>query len=172
MVALIVVVIIIIANMMKGATPVSDPTTTDDPSISQSDDPSPSDSSSDPSSDDSGLIIPNVKPTLWLKGDCLKGYVDINTPADIVECSSAHSAQLVNTYEYSDSAAFPGKAALQTKGEATCDAVPLTSAADSAGVKEQYAYPTESTWANGDRLIQCIAYAKDKKDTLTDDVRK
>src|SRR5699024_9768451 len=42
-----------------------------------------------------GIIATNVSPENFLAGDCLADYSDADSPADIVECSTPHNAQLV-----------------------------------------------------------------------------
>ena len=115
--------------------------------------------SSNPTVDaDLGLITPALSPLKWLEGDCLRGYKDVSTPADLVVCSTAHNAQLVGTFYYSDTAEFPGADALKAKAADVCKAVEFTSdAAKIKTLKQTTAYPSESTWKDQeDRRVDCL----------------
>ena len=114
-----------------------------------------SDQSKDP---DAGLILPELSPLKWLEGDCLRGFKDVSTPADVVVCSSPHNAQLVGTFYYDDAAKFPGLDALKAKAAEVCSGVQLTSdAATIKTLKQSPAYPTEASWNDkGDRRVDCM----------------
>ena len=109
---------------------------------------------------DGSVIQANVSPTNWKVGDCIKGYVDINTRADVVSCSTGHSGQLIGTFSYGSGDSFPGEEALRNKGDDYCAGIELTASASNYDIRQQFGYPTESTWNKGDRRIDCIAYTK------------
>lgn len=113
-----------------------------------------------PSSTDGSVISSDAKPSTWQVGDCIKGYVDINTRADIVSCSTGHSGQLIGTFNYQSGDTYPGETTLKTKGDEYCASIELASSASNYDIRQQYGYPTESTWGKGDRKIDCIAYTK------------
>ncbi|WP_287928758.1 hypothetical protein [Arthrobacter sp.] len=104
------------------------------------------------------VIVPRASPEDWLTGDCLRGYVGINQAADVVVCSSLHSAQVVGSSVLAESTAFPGDDVLKAKAAAVCKAVQYTDATKAyKGLKEFKAYPSESTWDTAnDRRIDCI----------------
>ncbi len=103
-----------------------------------------------------GLIAADVPPLKWAKGDCLKSFQSASQNADVVDCTIAHSAQLVGTYTYPASDKYPGLDALKAKATDTCDAVKLSAAANNYTYKPKSGYPSESTWAKGDRRVDCI----------------
>lgn len=107
---------------------------------------------------DADVIVANVSPLNWLEGDCLRGFTGVSAAADVVVCSSPHSAQLVATYYYGDDAAFPGKEALSAKGTEVCDGAQLTSDTNAyKGLKQSRAYPSQETWeSDNDRRVDCI----------------
>lgn len=112
------------------------------------------------SSTDGAPIQANASPASWKVGDCISGYVDINTSADLVNCTTGHSGQLIGTFSYASSDGFPGEEALKTKGDEYCASIELTASASNYDIRQQFGYPTESTWGKGDRRIDCIAYTK------------
>ncbi|MDD0859817.1 septum formation family protein [Arthrobacter alpinus] len=109
---------------------------------------------------DEGLIISGASPLKWLEGDCLRGFNNASTPADVVFCSAPHNAQLVGTFYYGDSDEYPGADTLKAKAAEVCDAVELTS--DASGMKtleQSTAYPSENTWNDsGDRRVDCLVH--------------
>ncbi|MDJ0355198.1 septum formation family protein [Paenarthrobacter sp. PH39-S1] len=121
--------------------------------------PSPSASpslTSTPSPNNNGVIATNVPPLKWAKGDCLKSFQSASQNAAVVDCTAAHSAQLVGTYTYPAGADYPGLDALKAKATDTCNAVKLSSAANNYTYKPKSGYPSESTWSKGDRRVDCI----------------
>ncbi|WP_434615704.1 septum formation family protein [Arthrobacter sp. A5] len=111
---------------------------------------------STPSPNNNGVIATNVPPLKWAKGDCLKSFQSASQNADVVDCTAAHSAQLVGTYTYPAGADYPGLDALKAKATDTCNAVKLSSAANNYTYKPKSGYPSESTWSKGDRRVDCI----------------
>ncbi|ABY23603.1 conserved hypothetical protein [Renibacterium salmoninarum ATCC 33209] len=159
LIALIVLVIWLVSTLI-GANKTADSDRSPAASASSQTSKSPTSSSARPSSSDGSALVPNASPSTWLVGDCIRTYVDINTKADVVSCSTGHSGQLIGTFYYKDSDAFPGADALKAKGDAYCAVISLTSDASNYDIRQQYGYPTESTWAKGDGRIDCIAYTK------------
>lgn len=109
---------------------------------------------------DEGLILPSVSPLKWLEGDCLRGFNNASTEADVVVCSAPHNAQLVGTFYYSDSDEYPGAEVLKAKAGEVCDAVDLTTdAAEMSTLKKSTAYPSENTWnESADRRVDCLVH--------------
>ena len=106
-----------------------------------------------------GLILAAVSPLDWIRGDCLRGYAGADQPADLVDCSAAHGAQLVGTDFYAQSDSFPGTDALKAKAKEVCAGVSLLSAADNYNLQTVSGYPSEDSWTQqGDRRVDCIVY--------------
>ncbi|MBG6224427.1 hypothetical protein IWX63_000986 [Arthrobacter sp. CAN_A2] len=106
-----------------------------------------------------------VDPSSLAAGDCLAEFTDITEEAVLVDCSEPHNAQLVASEDYADDAEFPGRDQLGLRAEAAC-------AAASAGIDPDVvtedlqvtllrATPTEGTWADGDRRVDCFAVVED-----------
>ncbi|WP_207345788.1 hypothetical protein [Arthrobacter sp. E3] len=114
-----------------------------------------SDKAKDP---EAGLILPELSPLKWLEGDCLRGFKDASTPADVVVCSSPHNAQLVGTFYYNDAEKFPGLDALKAKAAEVCSSVQLTSESGNIKtLKQSTAYPSEASWNDkDDRRVDCM----------------
>ncbi len=111
-------------------------------------------STASPSGD--GLITADAPPPKWAKGDCFRAFKDASQNADIVNCATPHAAQLVATYSYPEAVNYPGLDALKAKAADTCSSVKLSSAANNYTYKPKSGYPSESTWAKGDRRVDCI----------------
>lgn len=149
--ALIAFLVWLLMNLLNGPT---DNSSNTDSASASSNAATPRPSSSD------GLIQSNANPSSWAVGDCLRGYADINTAADVVSCSTGHSAQLIGTFDYPNSDSFPGEETLKTKGDEYCAGIELVGSAANYDIRQQFGYPTESTWQKGDRRIDCVAYTK------------
>ncbi len=108
-----------------------------------------------------GLIATNVSPENFLPGDCLANYTDTSQPADIVECTTPHNAQLIGRRLYSENMTYPGEDELREASEAFCADIPLlenTQATYSINTSR----PSEYTWeTEGDRRIDCIVSTND-----------
>ncbi|MFQ4148623.1 septum formation family protein [Arthrobacter sp. LAPM80] len=118
------------------------------------------DAGSPGNSSDGGLIIAALSPLKWIQGDCLRDVKDQATPADVVRCSTPHGAQLVGTFYFGDSEAYPGVDALKAKATAVCrDAQFTTDAAAIKTLKQSTAYPSEASWKDkDDRRVDCLVY--------------
>ena len=106
-----------------------------------------------------------VDPSSLAAGECLAEFTDITEEAVLVACSEPHNAQLVASESYADDAGFPGRDQLGLRAEVAC-------AAASAGIDPDvvtedlqvmllHATPTEGTWADGDRRVDCFAVVED-----------
>lgn len=109
-----------------------------------------------------GIIVANVSPENFLPGDCLADYTDAGEPADIVECSTPHNAQLVGRQVYSTDMSYPGEDELLESSEAFCADIPLlenTQATYSINTSR----PSQYTWENdADRRIDCVVSTNDE----------
>jgi len=109
-----------------------------------------------------GIIATNVSPENFLPGDCLAHYTDASQPADIVECSSPHNAQLIGRRLYSTDMTYPGEEELRESSETFCADIALlenTQATYSINTSR----PSEYTWeTETDRRIDCIVSTNDE----------
>lgn len=109
-----------------------------------------------------GIIATHVSPENFLPGDCLSNYSDADQPADIVECSTPHNAQLIGRRLYSADMTYPGEEELRESSETFCADIPLLE-----NTQATYAIntsrPSEYTWVSeGDRRIDCIVSTSDE----------
>ncbi len=109
-----------------------------------------------------GIIATNVSPENFLPGDCLAEYADADTPADIVECSTPHNAQLVGRRVYSQEMSYPGEDELLENSENFCADITLlenTQATYSINTSR----PSQYTWDSADdRRVDCIVSTNDE----------
>ncbi|WP_434994975.1 septum formation family protein [Arthrobacter sp. Ld5] len=106
-----------------------------------------------------------VDPSSLAAGECLAEFTDITEEAVLVDCSEPHNAQLVASENYADDAEFPGRDQLGLRAEAAC--ATASSSIDPDVLTEDlrvtllHATPTEGTWADGDRRVDCFAVVED-----------
>lgn len=109
-----------------------------------------------------GIIATNVSPENFLPGDCLANYTDASQPADIVDCTTPHNAQLIGRRMYSEDMTYPGEEELRESSEAFCADIPLlenTQATYSINTSR----PSEYTWeTEADRRIDCVVSTNDE----------
>ena len=102
-----------------------------------------------------------VDPSSISAGECLADFTAITEDAAVVDCSEPHNAQLLASESYPEDAAFPGRDQLSARAEASCAAA--SGSVDPDAVTEDLeitllrATPTEGTWADGDRRVDCFA---------------
>jgi hypothetical protein len=95
-------------------------------------------------------------------GDCLNdsGSGDVVTSVPTVPCAEPHDSEAFKSIIMADGD-FPGDDAVQTAAVDGCkpafDAF-IGLAYDSSALDFSYYYPTEESWAQGDREILCLAY--------------
>jgi len=106
-----------------------------------------------------------VDPSSLAPGECLAGFTDITEDAVLVDCAEPHNAQLLASEDYAEDAAFPGRDQLGLRAEAACAAA--SADIDPGLLTEDLqvtllrATPTERTWADGDRRVDCFAVVED-----------
>lgn len=104
-----------------------------------------------------GVIAENVTPFDFKSGQCFIDFKAATQNATVVTCETPHAAQLVGTYFYKEADKFPGKDALNVQAEKFCGAVELNDkAADYPALRNSYGLPSEGTWQEGDRRIDCF----------------
>jgi hypothetical protein len=92
-------------------------------------------------------------------GDCFENFDPEAAQSRVVACNTGHSAQLVAVYRYSESDSYPGIAALRQKGREICQGAGLTDAVANYVLMQRNAYPSDTSWAQGDRRVDCYVTA-------------
>lgn len=110
-----------------------------------------------------GVIAENMAPEDIEPGDCLTDFVDTDSPVTVVECDRAHDAQLIGRQIYTPEMNFPGSEQLRSEAEEFCASIQLSGQTD-ATVVTHMSHPSEGSWGEGDRRVDCVAVAQD--DTL------
>lgn len=105
------------------------------------------------------LPLAGVGPLDFQLGDCFQDFDPEAQQSTIVDCTAGHSAQLIAIHDYPDSDTYPGLAALKDKGRETCRNAKLAAAATGYELKQRNAYPSSSSWDNGDRRVDCYVTA-------------
>ncbi|MCC3278204.1 septum formation family protein [Arthrobacter sp. zg-Y40] len=107
-----------------------------------------------------GVVSENVSPVDLEAGACLQDWEDVNSTADVVTCETPHDAQLVASERFEGSDDFPGTAALEDRVNEVCAAVDYADSASSyPDLKVAKSIPTEQTWSNGDRRLDCFVFS-------------
>jgi hypothetical protein len=105
------------------------------------------------------LPLEGVSPLDFQAGDCFKDFDPEAPQSTIVDCATGHSAQLIAVHHYQESDGYPGLTALKDKGRETCRSAQLTAAATNYDLKQRNAYPSSTSWDNGDRRVDCYVTA-------------
>lgn len=150
--ALAVVAIIVVTNLVRQADTASDPAPARSPNARVL----PTTAGAD------GVIEENVSPFDLSQGQCLLDFQDVTRSVTVVTCETPHSAQLVASHVYPDNEAFPGREALKSRANELCSGTEFNdNVSKYQGLKKIEAYPTETTWANGDRRVDCIVFSEE-----------
>lgn len=118
-----------------------------------------------------GVHAREVPPEDWESGFCLKNFEDEQSPADVIDCEGEYDTQLLlRTQLEGDS--YPGAEDVGSQAARVCEEEVQMSqeAVDEAGYDlalNQW-YPTQSTWDQGDRQVDCMLVRADE-DTLSGD---
>lgn len=119
--------------------------------------------------------VPTFAPTGLVEltnGDCLdqKKLEDgINSTQPIVACDSAHDLEVFASLTYNGSA-YPSVEELVSFGTKECALEFKKFVGLDFGISSldfQYYYPTESSWANGDRGVDCVVFDPTQRTTGT-----
>ncbi|MFC0249318.1 hypothetical protein ACFFIO_12510 [Citricoccus parietis] len=105
-----------------------------------------------------GIVAREVPPAQIVPGDCLTDFESVGEPSTVVECNRDHEAQLVGRKLWPTGRAFPED--MQAAAERFCAMIELDSAAN-AQVIVEISHPTQGTWDEGDRRVDCLAVAHD-----------
>ena len=104
-----------------------------------------------------GVLSEDVDPVEVEQGACIQGFEDINSPVDVVTCETPHNSQLVATAQYEGTDTYPGSEALAARADETCNAVEYSDAAATLpDIRLEKAIPTEDSWRQGDRRVDCF----------------
>ena len=106
------------------------------------------------------LPLEAVGPLDFQLGDCFKDFDPEAPQSTIVDCATGHSAQLIAVHHYPAPDAYPGLDALKDKGRETCRSAQLAAAATTYNLLQRNAYPSSSSWGNGDRRVDCYVTAE------------
>ncbi len=105
-----------------------------------------------------GIVARDVPPAQVLPGDCLTDFDSVGEPSTVVECDRDHEAELVGRKLWPTGRAFPED--MRAAAERFCATIELDSAPD-AQVIVEISHPTQGTWDEGDRRVDCLAVAHD-----------
>jgi Septum formation len=100
-----------------------------------------------------------VAPVGYAIGDCFKDFDPQALTSTVVGCDTGHSAQLVATFRYPDSADYPGAEPLKAKALEACQAAKLGPAAKQFQLNYQRSFPSSTSWQSGDRRVDCYVTA-------------
>lgn len=100
------------------------------------------------------LPLEGVTPMDFQLRDCFKDFDPDAQQSTVVDCATAHSAQLVAVEKYAAGDSYPGREALKQKARDVCRAAPLTDKTGDA-LSYKLAYPSSSSWNKGDRRVDC-----------------
>lgn len=92
-------------------------------------------------------------------GDCFQDFDPEATESTVVACTAGHSAQLVAVHRYPDTDSYPGIAALRDKGREICLGAELTDGVSKYVLLQRNSYPSDTSWAKGDRRVDCYVTA-------------
>lgn len=105
------------------------------------------------------LPLAAVVPLDFQLGDCFKDFDPEAPTSTVVDCATGHSAQLIAVDHYAESDSYPGLTALKDKGRETCRNARLAAAATNYALMQRNAYPSSTSWDNGDRRVDCYVTA-------------
>ena len=105
------------------------------------------------------LPLDGVSALDYQLGDCFENFDPEATESRVVPCTSGHSAQLVAVHRYPESDSYPGIAALREKGREICQGAGLTDAVANYVLMQRNAYPSDTSWEQGDRRVDCYVTA-------------
>jgi hypothetical protein len=97
-------------------------------------------------------------------GECVDALVPDGeevTDLPVIDCAQEHLGEVVGTIDVPDADTWPGQAAHEEQAATDCDPLFTTYVGRSyqeSRLEMSYLYPTESSWAAGDRQIVCIVF--------------
>ena len=144
-VAAIVIIVVIIISLLNRGGESTGTATSSSPAVAEK----------SPGAD--GIIAKDVSPFDFKEGQCFIDFEAATQNATVVSCETPHAAQLVGTYFYEEADEFPGKDELNVQAEEFCSAIELNdNAGEYENLRNSYGMPSEGTWQEGDRRIDCF----------------
>jgi hypothetical protein len=92
-------------------------------------------------------------------GDCFKDFDPEAPQSTVVDCGTGHSAQLIAIETYPAPDSYPGRDPLKQKALDACKGAPLTEKSAEYVLSYKLAYPSSTSWDNGDRRVDCYVVA-------------
>lgn len=103
-----------------------------------------------------GVIATEVPADQLESADCLQGFTSPLDTSTVVTCQTAHNAQLIGSFSL-DGDTFPGSAKILDTSEKLCKSIALDPSSPlDAGWSYHFSRPSESSWKNGDRVVDCF----------------
>jgi putative regulator of septum formation len=97
-------------------------------------------------------------------GECVDALVPDGeevTDLPVVDCTGEHLGEVVGTLDVAEADTWPGQAAHEEQADSGCApafATYVGRSYEESRLEMSYLYPTESSWAAGDRQIVCIVF--------------
>lgn len=105
------------------------------------------------------LPVKGVSPLDFRVGDCFKDFDPEATESTVVACTTDHSAQLVAVHFYDAADSYPGGDAMKAKAREACQSAALTAKSNAYNLDYRLAYPSSTSWGQGDRRVDCYVTA-------------
>lgn len=118
-----------------------------------------------------------VAPTELVTGDCLVGIVigrrqqiEIES-VSVVDCSGRHDLEVFNQFELTpemvrseDMNVYPGRGRVETAASIGCNDALAATGIDTDLLGAISLWPSDKSWAEGDRTVACAIYLQDGRD--------
>jgi uncharacterized protein DUF4190/putative regulator of septum formation len=90
-------------------------------------------------------------------GDCANDVEEVEeeVSVDVTPCREPHDAEVISSFDFPEGD-YPGEARVFREADRRC-ADELNALGAGGGAQGFYYYPTEVSWAGGDREVTCIA---------------
>jgi hypothetical protein len=105
------------------------------------------------------LPLKGVSPLDFRVGDCFKDFDPEAIESTVVACATDHSAQLVAVHYYDGADSYPGGDAMKAKAREACQSAALTAKSNAYNLDYRLAYPSSTSWGQGDRRVDCYVTA-------------
>jgi len=105
-------------------------------------------------------------------GDCLVEDGGMaGADVEVVDCADAHDAEVLDVVTTTATGDYPGDDPMAAEADTACsaslDAQLAAAGLPADGLWYGWYTPSEATWADGDREIDCLLYAESEDGTLT-----
>lgn len=105
------------------------------------------------------LPLTGVSPLDFRVGDCFKDFDPEAIESTVVACTTNHSAQLVAVHYYAAADSYPGADAMKARAREACQSAALTGKSNAYDLNYRLAYPSNTSWGQGDRRVDCYVTA-------------